>query len=85
MMELKNTILMMESKDFKERFKAEYFQLKIRLQKLEAFIEKMKSKTLDFTPKCPCDVFEEQVVTMRAYLQVLEKRAKIEGINLEGV
>lgn len=33
-MELKDTIKLMESKDYKERFKAEYYQTKIRWEKL---------------------------------------------------
>lgn len=34
MMELKDTIAMMQSEDYKERFKAEYYQIVIRYQKL---------------------------------------------------
>lgn len=33
-MELKDTVQMMESVDYKERFKAEYLQLKIRINGL---------------------------------------------------
>lgn len=33
-MELKDTIEMMQSADYKERFKAEYYQTKIRYDKL---------------------------------------------------
>ena len=36
-MELKDTIPQMNSEDYKERFKAEYNQLKIRLEKLHKF------------------------------------------------
>ena len=32
-MELKDTIELMQSDDYKERFKAEYYQVKIRLEK----------------------------------------------------
>ena len=34
MMDLKDTIDMMNSPDYKERFKAEFFQLDIRIKKL---------------------------------------------------
>lgn len=33
-MELKDTIELMQSEDYKERFKAEYYQVKIHLEKL---------------------------------------------------
>ena len=36
-MELKDTIEMMTSNDYKERFKAEYYQAKIRYEKLKKF------------------------------------------------
>lgn len=39
-MELKDTIEMMQSADYKERFKAEYYQVVIRYQKLKAMILK---------------------------------------------
>ena len=39
-MELKDTIELMQSEDYKDRFKAEYFQLKIRYDKLKAMLEK---------------------------------------------
>ena len=37
-MELKDTIEMMNSADYKERFKAEYYQTKIRYEKLKGEI-----------------------------------------------
>ena len=39
-MELKDTVQMMNSADYKERFKAEYFQVVIRFKKLKAMLEK---------------------------------------------
>ena len=38
MMELKDTVEMMNSADYKERFKAEYHQTKTRYEKLKAFL-----------------------------------------------
>ena len=52
-MELKNTVSMMESTDYKERFKAEYEQLRIRFEKLNAMLDKWDAGTLPFTPTCP--------------------------------
>lgn len=34
-MKLKDTIKLMESDDYKDRFKAEYYQVKIRKEKLQ--------------------------------------------------
>ena len=39
-MELKDTATLMVSSDYKERFKAEYYQLKIRLEKLKCMLQK---------------------------------------------
>ena len=43
MKELKDTIEMMNSADYKERFKAEYAQTKIRYEKLKAFNTKIEA------------------------------------------
>ena len=73
----------MNSKDFKDRFKAEYKQLTIRAQGLSNMIEKMKNGTLEFTPKCSYEILNRQLEYMKDYKGVLEERASIEGINLE--
>ncbi len=75
-MELKDTISLMQSADFKERFKAEYFQLKIRRSGLKNMLEKWKNGTLEF------HLFQKQLLVMDEYLEVLEERAKYEGIDL---
>lgn len=82
-MELKDTIKMMTSADYKERFKAEYYQLKIRGEKLTTMLNKYKAGELDFTPSCSYEIFFEQLIYMKQYLSMLEKRAEIEGINLK--
>lgn len=81
-MELKDTIEMMQSEDFKERFKAEYWQTKIRYEKLHKMIIKAEARTLNFTPICPIDLFIEQKRHMGEYLHCLEVRAEMEGIDL---
>ena len=40
MMELKDTVEMMNSSDYKERFKAEYYQTRIRYEKLHSMLIK---------------------------------------------
>lgn len=81
-MELLDTIELMKSNDFKDRFKAEYYQLKIRAEKLADMLDKYKAGTLEFTPKCSIEKLDVQYVFMNAYLHTLEERAIIEGIEL---
>lgn len=81
-MELVNTVEMMGSADFKERFKAEYMQLKIRYEKLHKMCIKYEAGTLNFTPKCSLELLKEQKSYMGNYLRCLEVRAEIEGIEL---
>lgn len=84
-MELKDTITMMNSVDYKERFIAEYLQTKIRYSKLHNMVIKHEANTLDFTPNCPMEVLRHQKEAMGKYLYVLEVRAEIEGIKLPKV
>lgn len=81
-MELNDTIEMMNSPDYKERFKAEYRQTKIRYDKLHRMCVKYEAGTLDFTPTCPLELLKEQKAAMGTYLRCLEVRAEIEGIKL---
>ena len=82
-MDLKDTIEMMQSADYKERFKAEYHQTKIRYTKLHRMLIKAEARTLPFTPTCPIHLLETQKKYMGEYLHCLEVRAEIEGISLE--
>ena len=81
-MELKDTVELMESSDYKDRFKAEYYQTKIRYDKLHKMIVKYKADTLEFEPKCDIALLEMQAKAMGGYLLVLEVRAEVEGIEL---
>lgn len=81
-MELKDTVVMMESSDYQERYKAEYYQLKVRVEKLAAMLEKYATGTLSFTPSCSYEVLFEQLVYMRGYMRILKERAKVEGVAL---
>lgn len=82
-MELKDTVKLMNSSDYKERFKAEYLQTKIRYDKLRAMTIKYEAGTLDFEPNCSLEVLKEQLSYMGNYLRMLEIRAEIEQINLK--
>lgn len=81
-MNLVETIPMMDNEDYKERFKAEYYQTKIRYEKLHKMVIKYEAGTLDFTPKCSIELLKEQKKHMGCYLYCLEVRAEIEGIEL---
>ena len=81
-MKMQDTIELMNSIDFKDRVKAEYYQLKIRHQGLARMLEKYKEGTLEFKPNCDYDLLHTQLVYMECYMNVLEERAKIEGIEL---
>lgn len=82
MMELKETVEMMNSADYKERFKAEYQQVVIRYRKLAAMLEKWDNGELNFTPTCPRSTYNMQVRAMTDYIAVLEARAVMEGVEL---
>lgn len=81
-MNLKDTIDLMTSEDYKERFKAEYYQVKIRLEKLYEMLVRYDAGTLGFTPDCSIQLLKDQLSIMRDYLYALQVRAEIEGIKL---
>lgn len=82
-MELKDTIEMMQSGDYRERFKAEVYQLKIRIDKLRVFVEEYAAGELEFTPSCPQEILQKQLDYMYSYYGVLMRRAEIENIELD--
>ena len=71
-MELKDTIKLMESDDYKDRLKAEYYQVKIRREKLQKI-----------APNSPKRYFKYLYDVMSEYMQVLEERAQKEDIKLD--
>ena len=81
-MELSNTIEMMQSADYKERFKAEYYQLETRTFKLADMLTKYEMGLLDFEPSCPVELLTMQLNAMRIYAYAVKARAKIEGVEL---
>ena len=81
-MELKDTIDLMNSKDYKKRFIAEYLQVKIRYNKLLNMLMKWDKGELEFKPDVPRMFYNKQIISMNDYIKVLEERAKIEKIDL---
>ena len=82
MMDLIDTVELMTSNDYKERFKGEYYQTEIRYNKLHEMIVRYEANALDFEPKCSIDILKKQATYMGNYLYMLEVRAEIEGIEL---
>lgn len=83
--ELAKTCESMVSPDYKERFKAEYVQLRNRFNGLNRMLIAWENGTLNFTPTCPRSIYTKQVDGMLTYLEVLAERAKMEGVDLPDV
>ena len=93
-MELKDTVAPMCSDDYNARFMAEYYQTKIRYEKLKKFNTKIEAaRTMKYTTigehkcpmpnhDCPDTLLRDQQSVMGNYLHILELRAEIEGIEL---
>lgn len=77
---LEDTVKLMTSKDYKDRFRAEFWQLKIRLEKLYDMCDKWDKGELDFTPTCSREVYDRQIYFMEFYLEILIERAVIEEV-----
>lgn len=82
MEDLRDTVELMTSSDYKERFIAEWLQTYIRYKKLSNMVKKFREGTLDFRPDCPLILFESQLKIMAQYLTILEDRAWVEKIDL---
>ena len=80
--ELAATAEYMVSSDYKERFIAEYIQLKNRYEALKNMVTKWDNGELNFTPTCPRHIYDVQLDVMQRYLSVLEDRAEMEKIKI---
>lgn len=81
-MKLEQTVNMMLSDDYKERFKGEYWQLVTRYKGLKSMLDKWDRGELNFKPTCPRSTYNMQIKTMTDYIAILEARAVMEGIKL---
>lgn len=81
-MELKDTVDLMLSGNYMERFLAEYHQLNNRINELQGMLIKYRHGTLDFVSNCSYDLLHTQLVYMKVYRDILEERAKIANIDL---
>lgn len=67
---------------YKQRMIIEYEELKIRIWKLGAMMDKWEHGDLDFTPTCPKYLLDKQLETMEEYAGILQTRAKIEDVDI---
>ena len=81
-MQLIDTVELMLSDDYKERFKGEYYQVKERYERLRKMVVRYQAETLNFEPKCDLELLKSQLSAMRDYIYILEVRAQIEGVEL---
>lgn len=79
---LMDTVPLMTSSDYKDRFRAEYHQLVYRFRRLIEMLDKWDKGQLDFVPSCPHSTYNIQVRAMSDYLAALEARAMIENVQL---
>lgn len=83
------TVPLMLSPDYKARFVAEYRQTKIRYWKLKAYCDRIEMAMMhhgqvEMPPHdCNLELLRQQQHYMGGYLDVLEKRAIVEGICLD--
>ena len=82
---LQQTVDLMLSEEYKDRFKAEYYQLYQRFIKLRKMLMKWDAHELDFVPDCPRGIYDMQLEFMYKYLSILEMRAIVEEIEVEPV
>lgn len=79
---LEQTAVVMLSGDYKERFVAEYFQVKYRAMRLAKMLDDYHTGKLNFTPTCPIDLLEKQLKVMCEYQDILKERAALEDVDI---
>lgn len=80
--ELKETVKLMKSEDWKDRFIAEYLQTKIRYERLHELIVEREVGKCPFETPIPIESWKAQASYMGSYLYELEKQAALHEILL---
>lgn len=81
-MKLSDTCELMVGNDYKNRFKAEYYQLDNRINGLKNMLIKYQDGALEFEPTCSYDLLNSQLKIMELYRGILEERAIKEEVEL---
>lgn len=83
---LEETVDMMLSDDYKERLKAEYFQLTYRIEKLSKMLFDWERGEIELNPNCDNGKYEDllrwQLSSMTDCERFIRWRAQAEGIDL---
>ena len=80
--ELALTSMKMVSKDYKQRFIAEFEQLSNRFKGLVKMLDSWDKGTLTFTPTCTRETYDVQLKAMWDYMNALIERAATEAIEI---
>ena len=80
---LKDTVDIMCSTDYKERFIAEYKQLEIRILWLERMLDNWDHNELNFKPTCPRSTYDLQLRAMKDYYAVLQMISVMDNIPID--
>lgn len=70
--------------DYKKRMAEEYQDLKGRLDRLGNLLIRYEKGELDFELNCNIELLYEQHAIMSSYALILQERARIEGVDLNG-
>lgn len=76
---LKDTVELMLSEDYKERFEGEVLQLCIRINRLRDILIYLDNGTAPFNPNCGVDLLKSQLKAMEELLQIYSIRMPYEG------
>lgn len=76
---LKQTVELMTSEDYQERFKGEVLQLCIRINRLRDTLINIYDGKGQFIPKCSTELLEAQLDAMEELLRIYSIRASVEG------
>lgn len=82
---LQDTVALMESSDYQDRLRAEYWQTKIRYERLKRYnntIEAHLGTEAEPPHVCSLNLLRRQESAMARYLQLLEQRLAREQIIL---
>lgn len=83
MTELKETVDLMLSDNFRDRLKAEYWQNVIRYNSLSMYIDKLKNSKNPYESAVPIKTLERQLTYMSLMNGVLEERLEADDINAD--
>ena len=81
-MTFEETAKAMLSDDYRERMKAEFYQLKERIDRLDCLLTRWDKGELKFKPNTPYRILTAQLFSMLSYAAILEERCHIEGVDL---